>query len=238
MKRLIPAYAYLRVSGKGQIDGDGFTRQLTAIRAYAKQHGLEIIEIFEEQGISGTKELDDRPALQSLLGALASGTVKHVCIERLDRLARDLMIQESILADFRKQGYELVSTCEPDLASNDASRILIRQILGAFAQYEKTMIVSKLRGARERMKLRTGKCEGRKAFGARDGEAETLSRMIALRSAGASYQAIADALATEGRKPRYGDRWNVGVINQILRAQSALSRNMVANVAVLDEVTA
>ena len=106
MKR-IPAYAYLRVSGKGQLDGDGFTRQLDAIMSYAKQHGYQIIEVFEEQGISGTKELDDRPALQFLLAALANGTAKHVLIEKLDRLARDLMVQETFWAIFASSSTRL-----------------------------------------------------------------------------------------------------------------------------------
>jgi DNA invertase Pin-like site-specific DNA recombinase len=239
MKRApVPAFAYLRVSGKGQIDGDGFTRQLTAIRAYAKQHNLYIVEVFEEQGISGTKELEDRPALQSLLGALAGGTVKHVLVEKLDRLARDLMVQETIIGDFRKQGYELVSVCEPDLCSDDPSRKLIRQIFGAIAEYDRCMTVLKLRGARQRMKARTGRCEGIKPFGAFNGEADTLARMTALRSQGMSYGAIADMLTAEGHKARYADRWGGDSVNKILRAQSALSRNVVSNVAVADEVTA
>ena len=41
----------------------------------------------------------------------------------------------------------------------------MRQIFGAIAEYEKTMIVIKLRGARQRKKARTGRCEGRKPYG-------------------------------------------------------------------------
>ena len=63
------AFAYLRVSGKGQVDGDGFPRQLAAIEAYAKANGLTLAKVFREQGISGTKELENRPALQALLGS-------------------------------------------------------------------------------------------------------------------------------------------------------------------------
>src|ERR1019366_1739959 len=58
---------------------------------------------------------------------------------------------------------------------------------GAIAQCEKTNIVLKLRGARERMKARTGRCEGRKPYGAMDGEQATIARMKELRAAGVAY---------------------------------------------------
>jgi DNA invertase Pin-like site-specific DNA recombinase len=47
--------------------------------------------------------------------------------------------------------------------STDASRKMMRQIAGAFAEYEKTRLVAKLRVARERKRSATGKCEGRKS---------------------------------------------------------------------------
>jgi len=226
MKRAFtPAFAYLRVSGKGQLDGDGFPRQIATIREYARKNSLEVIQAFEEQGVSGTKELDNRPALQSLIGELESGSVRIVLVEKLDRLARDLMVQETIIGDLQKRGIELISVHEPDLCSDDPSRKLIRQIFGAIAEYDRAMIVLKLRGARQRMRAKAGRCEGRKPYGTFAGEADTLARMMTLRTEGASYQRIADTLTIEGRKPRYGDRWNPIVINRVLR--SARRENMV-----------
>jgi hypothetical protein len=65
----------------------------------------------------------------------------------------------------------------PDLLQDDPSRKLMRQIFGAIAEYEKTMIVLKLRGARQRARARDGRCEGAKPFGALPGEAEVLERI-------------------------------------------------------------
>src|SRR6185437_14911957 len=131
------AFAYLRVSGMGQVDGDGFTRQMEAINRYASPHGLSVIDSFRDEGVSGTKDLENRPALQNLLLAIDSGEVRTVLIERLDRLARDLMIQETILGDMRKRGITVISVIEPDLCSDDPSRKLMRQIFGAIAEYDK-----------------------------------------------------------------------------------------------------
>src|SRR4051794_27313121 len=106
---MIKAFAYLRVSGKGQIQGDGFPRQLSAIKVYAQTHDLRIIRIFREEGICGSTESTDRPAWAALMTALHADGVKTIVIEKLDRLARDLMVQEATIADLQKHGFTLIS---------------------------------------------------------------------------------------------------------------------------------
>ena len=201
------AFAYLRVSGKGQLEGDGFPRQIAAIRNHAAAQGIRIARIFREEGVSGTKDLDHRPALQELLVALHSNGTKLVLVERLDRLARDLMIQESIIAD---------------LCNDDPSRVLMRQILGAFSQYERAMIVQKLRGARQRVRVKVGRCEGRKPFGARAGEQQVIGRMKELRQQGLAVDTIAEALNVAGLKPRAGVRWYATSVYRVLKAVDSL----------------
>lgn len=222
MLNMTTAYAYLRVSGKGQLDGDGFTRQSQTINQYAKANGLSIVKTFEEEGVSGTKELEHRPALQGLLAALKEGDVNTVMIEKLDRLARDLMIQETILSDLMKQGFEIISVCEPDLCSADPSRVLVRQIFGAIAQYDRAMTVLKLRGARQRTKAKQGRCEGRKAFGSRPGESEVVRLMQALREGGMAVDKIAEQLNTEGIPSRMGKGWHGMSVSRILKASNSL----------------
>src|SRR5450432_1163859 len=148
------AFAYLRVSGKGQVNGDGFPRQLSAIKAYAKAQDIQIVRVFREEGVPGATELANRPAFVEMMTALHTNGTRLVLIEKLDRLARDLMIQETIIGDLRKNNFELISVAEPDLLKDDPSRKLMRQIFGAIAEYEKTMIVLKLRGARVRAKAK------------------------------------------------------------------------------------
>lgn len=212
------AFAYLRVSGKGQIQGDGFVRQLEAIRVYAKGHDIRITKVFREKGVSGTTDLENRPALIELMQALASNGTRLVLIEKLDRLARDLMVQETIIGDLRKGGFDLISVSEPDLLQNDPTRILMRQIFGAIAQYEKAMVVAKLRGARQRVRLKEGRCEGRKPFGFYPGETEIVERMKTLRQSGLGFDRIAAILNEAGEMPRAGKRWWGKTVNNILSA--------------------
>jgi DNA invertase Pin-like site-specific DNA recombinase len=145
-----------------------------------------------------------------------------VLIEKLDRLARDLMVQETIIGDLRKRGYDPVSVTEPDLLQRDPTRVLMRQVFGAIAQYEKAMIVAKLRGARERVKAKSGRCEGRKPFGYFEGESETLQRIRELRSEGLGFDRVAERLNAEGFKGRSGGKWHGLVVNRILTRSAGL----------------
>ena len=210
------AFSYLRVSGKGQVKGDGFPRQLKAIREHAKAHGIRVVKIYREEGVSGTKDLENRPALLEMMQALHGNGVKLVLIEKLDRLARDLMIQETIIGDLRKYGFELVSVAEPDLCRDNPTRKLMRQIFGAISEYEKTMIVIKLRGARQRKKARTGRCEGRKPYGYYPGEKSVVERMRALRKEGLGFDRLAARLSAEGFRTRKGTPWHGFAVNRIL----------------------
>jgi DNA invertase Pin-like site-specific DNA recombinase len=216
------AFAYLRVSGKAQVDGDGFPRQLEAIKRYAKAHDVKIAGVFREEGVSGTKDLENRPALLELMTALHSNGVKLVLVEKLDRLARDLMVQETIIGDLCKNGFDLISVAEPDLLKDDPSRKLMRQIFGAIAEYEKTMIVLKLRGARVRTKAKTGRCEGAKPYGELAGERDVLDRMKALRAEGLGFDRIAAKLNEQGIKPRRGARWWGLTVNNILTGRARM----------------
>ena len=177
--------------------------------------------VLREEGVSGTKDLENRPALQELVIALHSNGVSLVLIEKPDRLARDLMIQESIIADMERNGFELRSVAEPDLCSHDPSRTLIRQILGAFTQYERSTIVNKLRGARARTRAKLGRCEGRKPYGTRPGEAEVIARMKQLRSQGFSLATITDTLNRQA-KPRTGKQFYAANVARILKAAGAV----------------
>ena len=207
------------MNGKGQVDGDGFTRQLETIKAYATGHDIRIVRVFREKGVGGAKDLEDRPAFVDMMTALHADGVRLVLIEKLDRLARDQVLQELILRDLKKHGFELVPVMEPDLVQDDPTnptRKLLRQVMGAISEYEKSLIVLKLRGARVRMRAKEGRCEGAKPYGSREGEEAIIKRMEELRASGIGFDRIAAQLNADGLKPRRGERWHGLVVNRIL----------------------
>jgi len=219
------AFSYLRVSGLGQVKGDGFDRQAAAIAKYAKANGLAVLETFKDKGASGTLELADRAGLATLLDRIESNGVQIVLIEKADRLARDLMVQEVTLNQFRDLGVKVIAVdggVDLTVADGDPTRKLIRQVLGAVSEFDKSVTVLKLRAARERCRRRDGRCEGRKPFGELPGEAETLQHIRFLRrkprgGVRRSFAEISADLNTAGLKSRSGRQWNRGSVHAICR---------------------
>ncbi len=210
------AFGYLRVSSDGQVEGDGFKRQRVAIEKWAAANGVTVVQWFEEEGVSGT--VAERPALQRMMVALLSNGVRTVVIEKLDRIARDVLIQETIIQNMQQEGFQLISTMEADLCSQDPSRTLMRQIMGAFAQYDRTMIVLKTRAARERIRKSGKRCEGRKPYGTRDGESATIARIKEMHTAGSNFEQIAKQLNAEGMPSRKGS-WFGSTVRRVVLAQ-------------------
>lgn len=214
------AYAYLRVSGKSQLDGDGFPRQKEAISRYAAANGVQIVNYFEEQGVSGATEWENRPAWSAMVASLNG--VRTIIVEKLDRLARDLFVQEFILRDLAKREVKLISVAEPDLDS-DPTRVMFRQILGSISQYEKANIVNKLRAARDRIKATGARCEGCRPYGHYPGEAEVLAEM---REMAQSQTPAAIARALGSRGSRSGKPWHPFVVARILRSRIVPDRSL------------
>lgn len=224
------ALAYIRVSGKGQIDGDGPERQRDATRAFADAHQLPLSRTdFFEAGVSGTKELLERPAFTELLEEAevwqARGENVVVLVERLDRLARDLMVQEFLLKECKERNIK-VYACDQgilDLASDDIdpTRKLIRQVLGALAEWEKSALVLKLKKARDRSKSATGTCEGAKPFGSYSGEKDALTSILTFKSQGHSWNWIAKVLNAQGMKPRNSATWTRRAVQSVFKTAQA-----------------
>jgi site-specific DNA recombinase len=221
----IKAFSYLRVSGKGQILGDGFTRQREAIADYARRYAIALIREYRDEGVSGTKDSFERDGLTELMLAIKADGIKLVLLERSDRLARDLMIGEILLGEFRKLGVRVIAAdSETDLTveDGDPTRTLMRQMLGAIAQWEKSVIVQKLYCARARIRKAKGRCEGRKVYGVTEDEQMVIERVLDYQRQSMNLTAIAKQLNDDGITPRTKERagkptkWHPAMIQRIL----------------------
>jgi DNA invertase Pin-like site-specific DNA recombinase len=227
----VKVVAYLRVSTDRQAEeGLGLEIQEHAIQTWARANGHRIVLCTRDEGISGSNGLDTRDGLADALDALKDAQAGGLVVYRLDRLARDLVLQEQLLADIRRMGANVFSTSRAEASylsddPDDPSRKLIRQVLGAVNEYERAMIALRLRSGRRKKHDNGGYAYGSPPYGWRavgrelvehTQEQAALARMRDLRDHGASYRDIATALTAEGYQPKRGRVWYPMTIRQIL----------------------
>jgi hypothetical protein len=100
---------------------------------------------------------------------------------------------------------------------------MMRQIAGSFAQYEKTRLVTKLRGARERLREANGKCEGRKSFAEREPELVLAAKRLHRRSPKGhrrSLREIARELQAMGYSNKQGQPYSASCIKSMVEGST------------------
>lgn len=219
--------AYLRVSTTQQAEeGLGLEIQAEAIAKWATANGHRILATHRDEGRSGDAEEIDRPGLSAALAAVAEGGAEGMVVYRLDRLARRLFRQEMVIHQLRQRARVVVSVTEPDVDSDDPTRVLMRQMLGAFAEYERAVIRTRLQGGRRAKADRGGFAAfGSPSFGWASVDKElspdeveqaTIARIVELRSAGTSLRAISRTLDAEGRPAKRGGAWHPKTVARVV----------------------
>ena len=220
------AFSYLRVSSKGQIEKDGFPRQRQTIAAAAKILGIEIAKEYHDDGVTGDSDWFDRPSFQAMVADILANGVRTIIVENLTRLARSYVVTDAIIVYLASKNITLISadTGEDVTAAfhGDPMKKALIQMQAVFAELEKNTLIKKLRAARVRARQEKGSCEGRKAFGEREGEEATLELIRSLRRKPKgedrkSFAMIAAKLNQDGVPTRTGKPWHAEVVRRILR---------------------
>jgi DNA invertase Pin-like site-specific DNA recombinase len=136
------------------------------------------------------------------------------------------MVQEVIISQFTKIGARILTADGIDLTSSDddPTRRLIRQVLGAVSEFEKRVLVLKLRAARDRKRRRGERVEGVKPYGHFPAVQAVIERMRKLRRKPAkerhpSVAAIAERLNVEGHRNRAGRDWSPQMVHHVLESR-------------------
>lgn len=220
------AFAYIRVSGAAQVEKDGPERQADKINKFCEAQGLVLGRSYREDGVSGTVEGMERPKFSEMLEQITYVKNREefsacIVVENMDRLARDLMVSEVLLRECRLRGipvYAVDQGALVDMANDggEPTRKLLRQIMGALAEWEKSTLVRKLRAARDRKREACGRCEGPLPFGSFPPEIDCLREMKEGANFGYSLTENADRLNELGFRTRTGRFWNKQTVNHIL----------------------
>jgi DNA invertase Pin-like site-specific DNA recombinase len=172
---------YARVS---TLNGQDPEMQLSELREYASRRGWTITDEYVDQGVSGSRE--SRPELNRLMADAHRRKFDAVLVWKIDRFGRSLKHLVNALADLCAYGVAFVSFRDNLDLSTPSGRLMF-QIIGAMAEFERSLIQERVRAG-----LRNARAKGKK-FGRPRAEVDSAS-VAALRSEGLSWSQVCQRL--------------------------------------------
>jgi DNA invertase Pin-like site-specific DNA recombinase len=181
------------------------------------------------EGRSGALDLDDRVALTAAIDLIAAGKAEGLVCYSLDRLAREITVQEAILAAVWEAGGRMFTTDHGEVLQDDPDdpmRTGMRKMAGVMYELDRLFVVARLRRGR-RLKAERGGFAGggvrygftteRKQLVPDQNEREVARRIRRLHRGGLSIRKIADQLNTEQIPAKRGGPWHPTTVARVLR---------------------
>lgn len=193
---MIKAVAYYRTSSATNVgeDKDSHKRQEDACKGYAAKHGMEVCNGFYDAAVRGSESVVNRAGFSEMIEYMNNMGISVILVETVNRFSRDLIVQLTGYEFLRKGGISLIPVdCPTHFQEDTPTAKMVRQILGAVSEFEKSSLVEKLRKARDRKRATMGRCEGRKPV-----PSAVTGLAVSLRASGASYRAIGAKLLEMG----------------------------------------
>jgi len=144
------AALYVRVSTTGQT----VENQERELRAVAERHGWDVVGVFSDRGVSGTKER--RPGLDRMMQGVARKEFNLIAAWSVDRVGRSLQHLLAFLGELKAKGVDLYLHQQGLDTSTPAGKAMF-QMLGVFAEFERAMIVERVHAG-----LRRAKAQGKR----------------------------------------------------------------------------
>lgn len=176
---------YTRVSTDSQTTDN----QLLELEAAAKRHNWEIVAVFRDEGVTGSKPLYKRPAGKQLQRAIMRREIDLVAAWSVDRLGRSLSDLLATLSELEAKGIDLYLHQQGIDTTTPGGRALF-QMLGVFAEFERSMIRERVNAGLARAKA-AGMTLGRPQI-----PHETKQCILQLRAEGKGIRKIASYLRT------------------------------------------
>ncbi|MEO0228326.1 MAG: recombinase family protein [candidate division WOR-3 bacterium] len=144
---LLRCFGYARVSTIKQIEAPGGIKaQVDKIKRFCQMQGWQLLKVFKDEGVSA---LDERPAFNQLMKAIANKEADAVIVTRLDRLGRSVLDLVSTVTEFQRQGCQFIAI-EQAIDTTRAEGRLLFNILSAFAEFEREIIRERMLAGRMR----------------------------------------------------------------------------------------
>lgn len=183
---------YLRVS----TDGQTTENQLRELQAVADKSGWEVVEIYEDSGISGAKGREKRPAFNKLLQDATRRKFDMVAAWSVDRLGRSMPDLVGFLSELQSLGVDLYLQQQALDTSTPAGRAFF-QMLGIFAEFERSMIQERVKAGLARARAESPavrEAKGKKAIGRPQLSLRKRREIVEARQGGMSVRKTADKI--------------------------------------------
>jgi DNA invertase Pin-like site-specific DNA recombinase len=233
------AVGYVRVSTEGQKLGP--EAQEGEIRAWAAKEGVDVVDIQRDLGISGKTPYKERKGLTAAVESLPVHSAGLLIVAKRDRLARAVEVAAEVVILVEKVGAQIVSADGTGNYQDGPEGGLIRGMMDLFAQYERTLIASRIRSAFKIKRARGEKLGGWAPFGKlaiqrpegsdpktvpvymvdNPEELAVLERIRTLRAKGLSLRTIVREL-NDSKTPCRGKCWHLSSVVAVLKLDAGL----------------
>jgi len=218
---------YIRVSSKMQSEkGYSMKNQLIKIKDYCKYMDYELVDVFEDNGISGMS-VDKRGGYKEMVEFLVNNEIDGVVVYSLSRLGRRMKDVIEFMDLLKKNDIKFFSIKE-NLNNEDKIGSLILNIMSSINEFEVENIRERIRDVK-REKKKNGLVYGRLMYGydnvngelvKNEVELKVIKRIKNLRSRGWSWRRISIKLNEDGIRSKEGKIWYDGSLYNMMRSYS------------------
>lgn len=221
------AIGYVRVSSDTQIDNTSIDEQKKKIRLYCELHNIELIEVFCDEGETGSK-IEKREGYNNMMEYLNNEDIDAIIVNKIDRIHRSgknlLIMVEDILEPLN---VAFVSISEQFDTSSPQGKLFLT-MLGGFAEFERSTINARTKSGRVATAKQGSYAGGNIAYGYKlinsktftleivDEQAKVVKKIFKERSQGKSLQRIANELNSLGLL-KDKKKWSKQSIDYILK---------------------
>jgi DNA invertase Pin-like site-specific DNA recombinase len=149
------AALYVRVS----TDQQTVENQIHELKQIAERRGWQVVEIYKDAGISGSKGRDQRPGLDAMLKDGSRRKFDVVMAWAIDRVGRSLIDLLGTIQHLQAVDVDLYLD-QQNIDTTTPTGKLLFQVTGAFAEFERSMIQQRVKAGLKRA-LAQGKKLGR-----------------------------------------------------------------------------
>lgn len=229
-----------RVSTAGQAtDGYGLDAQERDCRRWnsSATGGHRIVHVVTDEALTGKSTIDEREGLMEAMEWIREGRADGILAPNLDRLARELTVQEAVLSYVWALGGRAFTADHGEHLEDDETdpmRTAMRQMRGVFAQLDRGLIRKRLREGRETKGELGGYAYGAPRYGQRaedkalatdESEARNLALMMQWKLEGLGVRAIARKANEQGIPSKRGGKWHPSTVARLLDDEERRKNN-------------